>query len=98
MPLSVEAVLFAVIGLAAGFTALAVRPEYFLPSGRGLVLCTGLVSALLSGLVIRFEFSGGNLPATLLLTALVTGLLTTVPARPDLAAHRGGHRRRRHAS
>ncbi|GAA1968387.1 hypothetical protein [Kitasatospora viridis] len=98
MPLPVEAVLFAVIGLLAGFGALALRPEYF-PKGRGLVIGTGLVSALLSGLVIRFVLSGADLPATLLLTVLATGLLTSVPARPDLAtARRGGHHRRRHAA
>ncbi|TQF03558.1 hypothetical protein E6W39_16630 [Kitasatospora acidiphila] len=99
MPLPLEAVLFAVIGLLAGIAALLLRPEYF-PRTRGLVLVTGLVSALLSGLVIRYALAGGNPPVTLLLTVIATGLLTSVPARPDLAARRGSHRhrRRRHAA
>jgi hypothetical protein len=98
VPLPVEAALFAAIGLLAAIAALLLRPEFF-PMGRGLVVGTGLVSALLSGLVIRYTLAGANLPATLLLTAIATGLLTSVPARPDLAARRGSHRRhRRHAA
>ncbi|MCC9309696.1 hypothetical protein LN042_21900 [Kitasatospora sp. RB6PN24] len=97
MPLPVEAVLFAVIGVLAGTAALLLRPEYFART-RGLVLATGLVSALLSGLVIRYALAGGDPSATLLLTVIATALLTSVPARPDLAARRGTHRRRRHAA
>jgi hypothetical protein len=98
VPLAVEAALFAAIGLLAGITALVLRPGFF-PMGRGLVVGTGLVSALVSGLVIRYALAGANLPATLLLTAVTTGLLTSVPARPDLAPRRGSHRRHgRHAA
>jgi hypothetical protein len=97
VPLPVEAVLFAVIGLLAGSAALLLRPEYF-PRARTLALGTGLVSALVSGLVIRYALSDGDLPVTLLLTAVAAGLLTSVPARPDLAPRRGSHRRGRHAA
>jgi hypothetical protein len=94
VPLPLEAVLFAVIGLLAGAVALTVVPEYY-PMARGLTMGTGLTAALLSGLVIRFTLAGGNPAVTLLLTAVCTGLLTSVPARPDLAARRGSHRRPR---
>ncbi|PYC63043.1 hypothetical protein C7C46_33260 [Streptomyces tateyamensis] len=94
MPLPVEAVLFAAIGLLAALVALTVVPEYY-PMPRGLTVGTGLTAALLSGLVIRFTLAGGSTVATLLLTVVCTGLLTSVPARPDLVGRRGSHRRRR---
>ncbi|WP_035845527.1 hypothetical protein [Kitasatospora azatica] len=98
MPLPVEAVLFALIGLLAAAAALVLVPEYY-PMSRGLTIGTALVSALLSGLVIRFTLAGGEPAATLVMTAICTGLLTSVPARPDLAAQHGSHRRhRRHAA
>ncbi|WP_329567354.1 hypothetical protein [Kitasatospora sp. NBC_01266] len=96
MPLLVGAVVFALIGLLAGAAAIFVVPEYF-PMARGLTIATALVSALLSGLVAQFTLAG-DLPETLAATVLCTGLLTSVLARPDLAARHGSHRRRRHAA
>ncbi|MDH6116503.1 hypothetical protein [Kitasatospora sp. GAS204B] len=96
MPLPVEAVVFALIGLLAGAVALFAVPEYF-PMARGLTIGTALVSALLSGLVSRFTLAG-DLAETLAATVICTALLTSVLARPDLAARRGSHRRRRHAA
>jgi hypothetical protein len=97
VPLPLEAVLFALIGLLAGAAALTVLPEYF-QVPRGLTVGTGLVAALLSGLVIRFTLADGDPAVTLVLTAVCTGLLTSVLARPDLAARHGSHRRGRHAA
>ncbi|MFE0460782.1 hypothetical protein ACFW1A_16190 [Kitasatospora sp. NPDC058965] len=94
MPLPLEAVLFAAIGLLAGLVALKVLPEYY-PMARGLTVGTGLCAGLLSGLVIRFTLADGDPVVVLLLTAVSTGLLTSVLARPDLAARHGSHRRRR---
>ncbi|GAA1068883.1 hypothetical protein GCM10009665_74060 [Kitasatospora nipponensis] len=96
MPLALEATVFAVIGLLAGLAALTLVPEYY-PMARGLTMGTALVSALLSGLVTRFTLAGDGAAPTLVITVLCTGLLTSVLARPDLAARRGSHRRGRHA-
>ncbi|MDH6112674.1 FtsH-binding integral membrane protein [Kitasatospora sp. MAP12-15] len=98
MPLPVAALVFALIGLLAGFGVLAVLPEYF-PMARGLTIGTALVSALLSGTVTRYTLNGVTPAVCIALTVLFTGLLTSVLARPDLAAARhGSHRghRRRH--
>ncbi|MGF1432166.1 hypothetical protein [Kitasatospora sp. LaBMicrA B282] len=96
MPLPVEAAVFALIGLLAGAVALFVVPEYF-PMARALTLGTALASALLSGVVASFTLAGDPTP-TVAVTVLATALLTSVLARPDLAAKRGSHRRRRHAA
>lgn len=96
MPLPVAAIVFALIGLLAGFGVLAVLPEYF-PMARALTVGTALVSALLSGVVTRYTLNNGAPEVCVALTVLCTGLLTSVLARPDLAAARHGSHRRRAA-
>lgn len=96
MPLLVEAIVFALIGLLTGVGALLVVPEYY-PMARGLTIGTALVAGLLSGLVTRYAMASITPVATIALTVVWTALLTSVLARPDLAAKRGGsHRRSRH--
>ncbi|WP_327068828.1 hypothetical protein OG500_23695 [Kitasatospora sp. NBC_01250] len=97
MPLPVEAVVFALIGLLAAAAALFLVPAYY-PMARGLTIGTGLVSALLSGVITRITLANGHPATTVLITLVCTGLLTSVLARPDQAAKRGSHRRRRHAA
>jgi uncharacterized paraquat-inducible protein A len=93
----VEAIVFAVIGLLTAVAALVLVPEYY-PMARSVTVGTGLVSALVSGVVLRFTLGGAPAAATVVMTVIATGLLTSVLARPDLAARRGSHRRRRHAA
>ncbi|MDH6135098.1 hypothetical protein P3T37_004508 [Kitasatospora sp. MAA4] len=97
MPLPVAAIVFALIGLLVGYGALTVLPEYF-PMARGLTIGTALVSAQLSGLITRYALNTVTPAVCVGLTILCTGLITSVLARPDLAAARHGSHRRRHRS
>ncbi len=95
MPLPVETIVFVLIGLLTGYGVLRLVPEYY-PMARGLTIGTALVAALLSGLVTRYTLGSVTPVATIALTVLWTCLLTSVLARPDLAAARRGSHRRRH--
>ncbi|MEV0533137.1 hypothetical protein [Kitasatospora sp. NPDC050463] len=103
----VESIAFALVGLIVGAAALLALPAYF-PAGRALTLGTALVSALLSGVITHFTLDGRFPAASIGLAAVASALLTSVLARPDLAAGRqpahrhrphraGAHRRQRHA-
>ncbi|GAA5009492.1 hypothetical protein [Kitasatospora paranensis] len=91
----VETIACALIGLAVGVGALVLLPAYF-PASRTLTLSTALVAALLSGLIARYALDGRLPGVALVVSALGSGLLVSVLARPDLAARRGTHRRHRH--
>ncbi|MGV9265068.1 hypothetical protein ACWDRR_10440 [Kitasatospora sp. NPDC003701] len=103
----VESIAFALVGLIVGAAALLALPAYF-PAGRGLTLGTALVSALLSGVITHFTLDGRFPAVSIGVAAVASALLTSVLARPDLAAGRqpahvhrphraGAHRRQRHA-
>ncbi|MFI9327339.1 hypothetical protein ACIGZJ_07280 [Kitasatospora sp. NPDC052868] len=92
----VESLAFVLIGLVTGLTALLALPAYF-PAGRALTMGTALVAALLGGVIARFALDGRYPAATLAVSALCSALLTSVLARPDLAAGRAlAHRHRPH--
>ncbi|MFD0278463.1 hypothetical protein ACFVHB_31765 [Kitasatospora sp. NPDC127111] len=103
----VETLAFVLVGLVVGATALLSLPAYF-PSGRALTMGTALVSALLSGVIAHFALNGAAPAAGVAISATASALLTSVLARPDLAAGRrpahrhhphraGAHHRHRHA-
>ncbi|WP_395294484.1 hypothetical protein ACF9IK_13655 [Kitasatospora hibisci] len=104
----VETLAFALIGLIVGAGALVSFPSHF-PGGRALTAGTALVAALLGGVIVHFTLDGAFPGVGIAASAVVSGLLTSVLARPDLAdgrlpAHRhrphragGAHRRHRHA-
>ncbi|MFI6844721.1 hypothetical protein OG535_24365 [Kitasatospora sp. NBC_00085] len=103
----VETLAFALVGLIVGAAALLSLPAYF-PAGRGLTMGTALVSALLAGVIAHFTMDGGFPAVSIAVSAVASALLTSVLARPDLAAGRqpahrhhphraGAHRRHRPA-
>ncbi|MFJ9518206.1 hypothetical protein ACIRPK_08080 [Kitasatospora sp. NPDC101801] len=86
-----ETIAFALIGLAVGFAALMLLPEYF-PAARSLTVATAVVAALLGGVISHYAL-GDQLPALALLFSAVTSvLLVSVLARPDLLPGTGRHR------
>ncbi|MEK2493568.1 hypothetical protein WN990_28850 [Kitasatospora purpeofusca] len=92
----VETVAFALVGLIVGAAALLSLPAYF-PAGRVLVLGTALGSALLTGVIAHFTMDGRYPAASIAVSAVASALLTSVLARPDLAAGRApAHRHRQH--
>ncbi|MEV7781464.1 hypothetical protein [Kitasatospora sp. NPDC088351] len=92
----VESIAFVLIGLIVGSAALLALPAHF-PAGRGLTIGTALVAALVSGVITHFTLNGGYPAVTLGVSAVVSALLTSVLARPDLAAGRApAHRHRPH--
>ncbi|AUG79553.1 hypothetical protein CFP65_4833 [Kitasatospora sp. MMS16-BH015] len=89
----VETIAFALIGLAVGVGALALLPGWY-RAPRTLTVATGLVAALLGGLISRYALDG-RLPGISLAIALLGAVaLVSVLARPDLADRRprGRHR------
>ncbi|MFJ9696665.1 hypothetical protein [Kitasatospora sp. NPDC101183] len=100
----VESIAFALVGLATGALALLGLPAYF-RAPRPLTVGTALASALLGGTVAHFCLDGRYPVGSVVASALASGVLTSLLARPDLAAglapahrHRpGAHRaQRRH--
>ncbi|GAA2776521.1 hypothetical protein RMN57_24145 [Kitasatospora sp. CM 4170] len=83
----VETLAFALIGLIVGAAALVSLPAYF-PGGRALTAGTALVAALLGGVIMHFTLDGAFPGVSIAVSAIVSGLLTSVLARPDLAAGR----------
>ncbi|WP_406202845.1 hypothetical protein OH807_25285 [Kitasatospora sp. NBC_01560] len=103
----VETLAFALVGLVVGAAALLSLPAYF-PAGRLLTTGTAVVSALLAGVIAHFTLNGAFPAASIGISATASALLTSVLARPDLAADRrpvhrhrphraGAHRRHRPA-
>ncbi|WP_405011708.1 hypothetical protein [Kitasatospora sp. NBC_01539] len=92
----VETVAYVLIGLAVGAGALVLLPEYF-PAPRVLTAATAVVAALLAGLISRYALDGHGTGLSIAVSAVCSGLLVSVLARPDLAARPGGHRRHRPA-
>ncbi|MGW6919374.1 hypothetical protein ACWGB8_37005 [Kitasatospora sp. NPDC054939] len=106
----VESFALVLIGLVVAAAALTALPEYF-PTARRLTIGTAVVSALLVGVIADFSLAGRSPAVALALAAAGSALLTSVLARPDLAAGRqsahrhraphrsahGAHRRHRHA-
>ncbi|MEE1826994.1 hypothetical protein [Streptomyces sp. BE20] len=90
----VETFAFALVGLVVGATALLSLPAYF-PSGWGLTMGTALVSALLAGVIAHFTLDGEYPAACIAVSAVTSALITSVLARPDLAAGRQPARRHR---
>jgi uncharacterized membrane protein YeaQ/YmgE (transglycosylase-associated protein family) len=89
----VETIAYALIGLTVGVGALALLPGWY-PAPRTLTVCTGLVAAVLGGLIARYALNG-RLPVVSIVVALLGAIaMVSVLARPDLADRRprGRHR------
>jgi uncharacterized membrane protein YeaQ/YmgE (transglycosylase-associated protein family) len=89
----IETVVFVLVGLLAGATAAGFLPAYF-RCPRSLTVATGVVSALVGGLIARTVLGGGHEVASTAVAAVTAGLLVSVLARPDQVPH-GAHRRPR---
>ncbi|WP_441250368.1 hypothetical protein [Kitasatospora sp. McL0602] len=89
----VESTVFALIGLAVGIGAVVLLPGWY-PGPRSLTLTTGVVAALLGGVISRYALDGRLPGLSLALAAIGSALLVSVLARPDLAEPRprGRHR------
>lgn len=81
----VESLVFALVGLAAAAVALLALPTYFRAS-RATVAATALAAALLGGTVAHFCLDGRYPVVSVAFSALAAGVLTSLLARPDLAA------------
>ncbi|MGW4898238.1 hypothetical protein ACWEQL_39255 [Kitasatospora sp. NPDC004240] len=101
----VESTVLVLIGLVVAAVALTALPGLF-PQSRGLTVGTAVVSSLLSGVIAHLSLAGRYPALILALAATGSALLTSVLARPDLAAARqpahrqrarGTHRRHRPA-
>ncbi|MFG2842199.1 hypothetical protein ACGF12_03355 [Kitasatospora sp. NPDC048296] len=94
----VESIAFALVGLVAGTAALLGLPRYFRAS-RPLVAGTAPAAALLGGVVAHFCLDGRYPVVAVAFSALAAGVLTSLLARPDLAAGRApAHRHHPHRS
>ncbi|MFI9361113.1 hypothetical protein ACIG5E_08625 [Kitasatospora sp. NPDC053057] len=92
----VESLVFALVGLVAAATALLGLPAYFRAS-RLTVVGTALAAALLGGVVAHFCLDGRHPVVAVAFSALAAGVLTSLLARPDLAAGRApAHRHHPH--
>ncbi|MBV2152132.1 hypothetical protein [Kitasatospora sp. SUK 42] len=92
----VETIAFALVGLVAGGAALLGLPGYFRAS-RALVLGTAAGAALGGGAVAHFCLDGRFPVVSVAFSALAAAVLTSLLARPDLAAGRApAHRHRPH--
>ncbi|MFD5468454.1 hypothetical protein ACFWIQ_37455 [Kitasatospora sp. NPDC127059] len=92
----VESIVFALVGLAAAAAALLGLPGYFRAS-RPLVVGTATAAALLGGVVAHFCLDGRLPVVSVAFSALSAGVLTSLLARPDLAAGRApAHRHHPH--
>ncbi|MFJ6618366.1 hypothetical protein ACIQOW_12435 [Kitasatospora sp. NPDC091335] len=94
----VESIVFAVVGLVTGGTALLALPSYFRAS-RALTLGTALAAALVGGAIAHFTLYGHYPAVSVAASALTSGVVTSLLARPDLAAGRApAHRHHPHRS
>ncbi|MFF7992757.1 hypothetical protein ACFZDG_23545 [Kitasatospora xanthocidica] len=92
----VESIAFALVGLVTGAAALLALPSYF-RAARALTLGTALAAALAGGSVAHFCLDGHYPAASVAASALASGVLTSLLARPDLAAGRApAHRHHPH--
>ncbi|MET8626041.1 hypothetical protein ABZW30_20190 [Kitasatospora sp. NPDC004669] len=92
----VESILFVLVGLVAGTAALVGLPGYF-RAPRPLVVGTALAAALLGGAVAHFCLDGRYPVVAVAFSALAAGVITSLLARPDLAAGRApAHRHHPH--
>ncbi|MFF8773676.1 hypothetical protein [Kitasatospora sp. NPDC015120] len=90
----VETFAFALVGVVVAAAALLSWPAHF-RDARALVPGTALVSALLAGVIAHFALDGRYPAASIAVSAVASALLTSVLARPDLAAGRApAHRHR----
>ncbi|WP_030236363.1 hypothetical protein [Streptomyces sp. NRRL S-350] len=94
----VESIVFALVGLVTGGTALLALPSYF-RAPRALTVGTALAAALVGGVIAHFCLDGRYPPVAVAASALASGVLTSLLARPDLAAGRApAHRHHPHRS
>ncbi|MFE6050128.1 hypothetical protein ACFQ6N_05210 [Kitasatospora sp. NPDC056446] len=92
----VESIAFALVGLVTGGAASRALPSYFRAS-RALTVGTALAAALVGGTVAHFCLDGQYPPVSVAASALASGVLTSLLARPDLAAGRApAHRHHPH--
>ncbi|MFE6502885.1 hypothetical protein [Kitasatospora sp. NPDC057738] len=90
----VESIAFALVGLVTGGAALLALPAYF-RAARALTLGTALAAALVGGVVAHFGVDGRQPAVSVAAAAVAAGVLTSLLARPDLAAGRApAHRHR----
>ncbi|MEU3573707.1 hypothetical protein AB0E96_35600 [Kitasatospora sp. NPDC036755] len=92
----VESIAFALVGLVTGAAALLALPGYF-RAAPALTLGTALAAALVGGLVAHFSVDGRQPAVSVAAAAVAAGVLTSLLARPDLAAGRApAHRHHPH--
>ncbi|MEU3562270.1 hypothetical protein [Kitasatospora sp. NPDC006786] len=92
----VESIAFALVGLVTGGAALLALPAYF-RAARALTLGTALAAALVGGVVAHFGVDGRQPAVSVAAAAVAAGVLTSLLARPDLAAGRApAHRHHPH--
>ncbi|MFF4379356.1 hypothetical protein [Kitasatospora sp. NPDC001547] len=94
----VESIAFALVGLVTAGAALLALPAYF-RAARALVLGTALAAAMVGGVVAHFTVEGRQPAVSVAAAAVAAGVLTSLLARPDLAAGRApAHRHHPHRS
>ncbi|MER7753537.1 hypothetical protein [Kitasatospora sp. NPDC097643] len=92
----VQSIAFALVGLVVGLTALLALPTYY-RAPRGLTLGTALAAALVGGAVAHFSLDGHYPAGAIAASAAASTALTSLLARPDLAAGRApAHRHHPH--
>ncbi|MEU1290564.1 hypothetical protein [Kitasatospora sp. NPDC005856] len=92
----VESIAFALVGLVTAAAALLALPAYF-RAARALTLGTALAAALVGGVVAHFGVDGRQPAVSVAAAAVASGVLTSLLARPDLAAGRApAHRHHAH--
>ena len=93
-----ELLSFTLVGLVVGGAAALFLPQLFL-APRTVTVLTGVGAALLTGGLGHAILGGGHLLATTALSAVGSGLLVSLLARPDQKSprSRGAHRRPHHA-
>ncbi|MFD8753366.1 hypothetical protein ACFV0O_20685 [Kitasatospora sp. NPDC059577] len=92
----VESIVFTLIGLATAGAALLALPSYY-RAARALTVGTALASALVGGVVAHFCLDGRHPAVSVAASALASGVLTSLLARPDLADGRApAHRHHPH--
>ncbi|MEE1784882.1 hypothetical protein PUR71_18490 [Streptomyces sp. SP17BM10] len=92
----VESIVFALIGLVVGLAALLALPAYF-PAAHALVLGTAVAAALVGGAVAAFGLAGRYPAGAAFAAAVSSAVLTSMLARPDVAAGRApAHRHHPH--
>jgi len=87
-----ETITSVLIGLAVGIGALLLRPDLY-PGPRALPVGTALVAAVLTDRIGHYVMDGHAPLVPLAISAAVSALMVSVPARPDLKPGRGGRHR-----